>query len=144
MKWCFILITLISTDIWAKPSPPMLNKLHLTSIQQDQDSSIYNVQVDFTPLRNSKRIKFSLKIPKGFTLLEGFSYWEGTLDSGKPFQKLLKLKGPLGKEGKIELKSSMDLENTTNTTRAILTLGGSKLNKTSSGPADNNPRRIRR
>ena len=144
MKWCFILLSLISTSLLAKPSAPMLNKLHLTSINQESDASIYDVQVDFTPLRESQRVKFSLKIPKDFTLLEGFSYWEGTLDSGKSFQKLLKLKGPLGKEGKVELMATMEMDNTKSITRAILTLGASHLGKSSQKPIKADLGKIRR
>lgn len=141
MKWCLVLIMLFPSLALTKPRAPMVNKLHLTSIEQGTDSSAYTVQVDFTPLSDSNRVIFSLKIPQGFNLVEGFSYWEGHLDSGKPFKKLLKLSGPLGKEGKIELTASMDLDNLKSTTKAILNLGASQLSKPNNTPIETRLRR---
>jgi len=132
MKWCLFISVLFPVLAWAKPSAPMINKLHLTSIQQEQDANLYLIQLDFTPLVDSKRIKLALKIPQDFSLLEGFSYWEGSLNSGQTFKKILKIKAPLSQEGKIEVSATMEMETTKSTTISALTLGSSQLNKSSS------------
>jgi len=141
MKWCLIIGLVFPMLVWAKPRAPMVNKLHLTSIEQDKDTNIYQVQLDFTPLTDSNRVIFSLKVPQNFKLIEGFTYWEGYLKSSESFQKILKLQGPLGIDGKIELAATMEMEGTKSTTRTMLNLTVSQISKTSSDPIDTKLRR---
>ena len=74
-------------------------------------------------------------------LIEGFTYWEGYLKSSESFQKILKLQGPLGIDGKIELAATMEMEGTKSTTRTMLNLTVSQISKTSSDPIDTKLRR---
>jgi len=141
MKWCLIIGLVFPMLVLAKPRAPMVNKLHLTAIEQDQDTNVYQVQLDFTPLTESKRVIFSLKVPQKFKLIEGFTYWEGFLKPSESFQKILKLQGPLGKDGKIELTATMEMEGTKSTTRTSLDLTVNQVSKTSSEPIETKLRR---
>lgn len=99
----------MTAPLWAKPSAPLQFQLSSNTTEALGETTRYTVSMSFTPLSQADRIIFQVEVPKGFTLMEGFRYWEGELTKHEAFAKTWTLEGPTESEGTFEVVAQMEM-----------------------------------
>ncbi len=86
-------LILTANIAYAKTLPPNESRLIFVSLSEEGNDSIeYKVKFEFKPLITCENIIFTLELPEGLELQNGFSTWHGELTKNDLFEREFTLK----------------------------------------------------
>ncbi|MBF0196871.1 MAG: hypothetical protein HQL32_04145 [Planctomycetes bacterium] len=121
---------LITTPIWSKARQPVDTALQLKDTITLGDKIDYYLTFECRPLANTENIVFKLRLPEEFTLVKGFSHWEGEISKGSIFTQKFIIKGPKELTKSVIISTKLNMEKSESLKNTIIKLGpATKLNK---------------
>ncbi|MBF0243861.1 MAG: hypothetical protein HQL31_01140 [Planctomycetes bacterium] len=110
----FLIFLLLSLALFhtleAKQRQPMEARLALEEKVAAGTETEYSVAFTFISEKDCSQVTFSLKMAEEVRLLSGFTYWEGEVEAGKPFEHAFIFALPSGLEAEVEIIAQMQLE----------------------------------
>ena len=123
LKWFALVLLVPCSILQAKQSPPLDALIELERIEVLGSSVEYHLLYKCQPWVHTDRLIFNLKLPEGFTLEEGFNYWEGEIKEKSVFSRNFIIKGPVDKRDKVVINAKIIIEETESYKGAEIFLG---------------------
>lgn len=111
-KFLLLFFCLGVSASFAKPSTPLDTNLSVEKFDVYGDTIEYHLTFRCQPWVKIDKVIFNLKLPKGYTLEDGFNYWEGEIKVKTAFERSLTIRGPSDKSEKIFVNAKVIIDDT--------------------------------